>query len=55
MLLFNGDLFSTRSGKMIHSFPKFTQHLSEIFIHADSNILINCELVYRYFSKKSLI
>ncbi|KAF1744660.1 hypothetical protein MXB_2843 [Myxobolus squamalis] len=30
ILLFNGDLFCTRSEKLIHSFPKFTQHLSGI-------------------------
>ncbi|KAF1744123.1 hypothetical protein MXB_3595 [Myxobolus squamalis] len=44
ILLFNGNLFCTRSGKLIYSFLKLTQHLSGVFIHSDSKILINCKL-----------
>ncbi|KAF1743975.1 hypothetical protein MXB_5678 [Myxobolus squamalis] len=44
ILLFNGGLFCIRSDKFIHSFPEFNQHISGNFLHADSKILINCEL-----------
>ncbi|KAF1740395.1 hypothetical protein MXB_4749 [Myxobolus squamalis] len=44
LLLFNGDLFCTRSGKLVISFPTFNQHLSGIFVHLDTRILINGDL-----------
>ncbi|KAF1742842.1 hypothetical protein MXB_2255 [Myxobolus squamalis] len=44
ILLFNGNLYCTRSQKLIHQFLKFDPHLFGNFMQFDQKILINCQL-----------
>ncbi|KAF1742487.1 hypothetical protein MXB_1936, partial [Myxobolus squamalis] len=44
ILLFNGDLYCTRSQKLIHHFLKFDPHIFGNFMYFDQKILINNQL-----------
>ncbi|KAF1744743.1 hypothetical protein MXB_5226, partial [Myxobolus squamalis] len=48
LILFKGDLYCTRSGKLVFSFEKFNPCISGIFTSSDFEVIINSEHLKRF-------